>query len=101
MMFSLHYLDDFLTISSPGSPECCRNLDIIIQVCNLLRIPLALENVAAPIPILDCLGILLDTIRLKARLPDDKLTRVRDTIARWLNKKKATKQEILCLVGLL
>ena len=99
--FLLHYLDDFLTIGNPNSPECQHNLDIIIEVCKLLGIPLAIEKVAGPITILDFLGILLDTIRLEARLPDDKLLRVRTAVAEWLEKKKATKREILSLIGLL
>lgn len=72
-----------------------------MQVCKLLGIPLAMEKVAGPIAVLDFLGILLDIIRLKAHLPDDKLLRVRNTIAEWLDKKKVTKREILSLVGLL
>lgn len=99
--FLLHYLDDFLTTGAPGSPECQQNLNIIIQVCQLLGIPLAIEKVSGPATILDFLGILLDTVKLEARLPEGKLARVRDTITEWLNKKKATKREILSLVGLL
>ena len=38
-----------------------------------------------PIPVLEFLGILLDTSRLEARLPDDKLSRVCDAIAEWLD----------------
>ena len=32
---------------------------------------------------------------------DDKLSRVRETIPKWLDKKKATKQEIQSMVGVL
>ena len=38
---------------------------------------------------------------MEARLPDDKLLRIRTQLAAWLEKKKATKREILSLVGLL
>ena len=38
---------------------------------------------------------------MEARLPDDKLLRIRTQLAAWLGKKKATKREILSLVGLL
>ena len=38
----LHYLDDFLTIGRPDSPECQQNLQIITQVCQFWNIPLAL-----------------------------------------------------------
>ena len=38
---------------------------------------------------------------MEARLPEEKLTRIRQLITSWLNRKKATKREILSLVGLL
>ena len=41
----MHYLDDFLTMGRPETPECRCNLDILIQVCQLLNIPLAIHKV--------------------------------------------------------
>ena len=38
---------------------------------------------------------------MQARLPNDKLQRIRLQVASWLTRKKATKREILSLVGLL
>ena len=38
---------------------------------------------------------------MEVRLPDDKVARIRQSIDQWLPKKKATKCEILSLVGLL
>ena len=90
-----------LTMGRPLTPECQRNLDILIQVCHLLNIPLAIQKVEGPTTCLDFLGIILDTIRMEARLPDEKLTRIYHTIANWLDKQNATKREILSLVGLL
>lgn len=97
----LHYLDDFLTIGRPGSTECYRNLQIMIQVCQLLNVPLAIEKIDGPSTVLDFLGILLDTVRMEARLPEDKLTRLRAAVTEWLDKRKATKRQVLSLVGVL
>ena len=41
---SMHYLDYFLLLGSPGSNECQTNLNTIIQCCETLGIPLALER---------------------------------------------------------
>jgi len=38
---------------------------------------------------------------MEAHLPDDKLARIQGLLGTWLDKKKATKREILSLVGLL
>lgn len=99
--YLIHYLDDFLTIGAPGSSECERNLETLIQVCQVVGVPLATEKVAGPATTLEFLGILLDTARMEARLPNEKLARVRQTVTVWLGKKSATKREILSLVGLL
>ena len=93
----IHYLDDYLTMGPPSSPECHRNLSLLIEVCAMLGIPLALGKVEGPSTILD---FLLDTMRMEARLPDDKLARIATMIKQWLRKRNATKREILSLVGL-
>ena len=99
--YLLHYLDDVLTISSPDTSECHHNLQLLIEVCRMLGIPLAIEKVVGPLTVLEFLGILLNTIQMEARLPEEKLARIQATIREWLGKKKATKREILFLVGLL
>ena len=38
---------------------------------------------------------------MEIKLPQDKLLRIKDSLAMWLGKKMATKREILSLVGLL
>ena len=99
--FVIHYLDDFLTVGPPSSDTCQHNLDILKQLCDDLGVPLALEKVVGPSTTISFLGILLDTVRMEIRLPEDKLARIKDTLSTWLGKKKATKREILSLVGLL
>ena len=94
----MHYLDDFLTMGHPNSPECQGNLHTLIQVCHLLNVPLATQKVEGPTP---CLGIILDTTHMEARLPEEKLIRIVHAIGNWLDKRNATKREILSLVGLL
>jgi len=97
----LHYLDDFLTIGPQASPSCANNLQKIKDTCFMLGIPLALEKVEGPSQCLTFLGITLDTQLMLARLPDEKLARIRNQVAAWLSRKKATKRDILSLVGLL
>ena len=46
--FLIHYLDDFLTMGPPSSPTCQHNLDTLVQICNYLGVPLALEKVEGP-----------------------------------------------------
>jgi len=97
----LHYLDDFLTIGPQESLSCANNLQKFKDTCFMLGIPLALEKVEGPSQCLTFLGITLDTQLLLARLPDKKNSRIRNQVAAWLSRKKATKRDILFLVGLL
>ena len=64
-----------------------------------MGVTLAGEKVEGPSTILTFLGILLDTKRMEARLPDDKLKHIRFQLATWLGRKKAKKRQILSLVG--
>ena len=99
--FSIHYLDNYLTVGPASSPTCQRNLDIFKTTFRQLGIPLALEKVEGPTTCLTFLGIVLDTHRMEIRLPDDKLERIRDEVARWQQRRSATKRQMLSLVSLL
>ena len=95
----LHYLDDFLTIGPGSSPTCQQNLEVLTQICNYLGVPLAFEKVEGPSTVLSFLGIVLDTTSMEARLPEDKLTRLKNEVSQWINHTDARKREILSLVG--
>ena len=97
----LHYLDDFLLIGPPCSPDCKHNLNSFMQLCTNLGVPLASEKIEGPSTSLTFLGITLDTAHMELRLPQDKLLRIKEALTKWLGKKTATKREILSLVGLL
>lgn len=99
--YVIHYLDDYLTVGAANSIECQQNLHIIIEICRTLGIPLAIEKVAGPAPVLEFLGILLDTVKMEARLPKEKLARTHKEVSVWLGRRNATKREILSLVGVL
>ena len=96
-----HYLDDFLTLGPPATNICRANLESITHICQLLGVPLAIEKVEGPSTQLTFLGITLDTVHMEARLPADKIARIKQMTTSWLTKKNATKREILSLIGLL
>ena len=92
-----HYLDDFAVLGPPDSPQCQRALDILIEVCKLLNIPLAADKQ----DVITLLGIIIDTIREEFRLPEDKLQRLRVLVAEWEKKKVCTRRELESLIGTL
>jgi len=62
---------------------------------------LAAEKLEGLTTSLSFLEIILDTKRMEIRLPTDKVTRINQLLTTWLAKKKATKRQILSLVGTL
>ena len=43
-----HYLDDFIFIGAAGTSECQRNLQLVLEACAALGVPLAMHKVEGP-----------------------------------------------------
>ena len=96
-----HYLDDFIIIGSPQSPQCQSSLDIFLQVCKELGVPIADEKTEGPTTSLVFLGIRIDTATGQLSLPEDKLLRLQLCLQQWGDRKVCTRRELESLVGLL
>ena len=95
----LLYIDDFLTFGTPDSEQCARNLEILLQSCSELGIPLAIENIEGPSYIIIFLGIELDMTAMSMRLPEEKQLHLQALIQTWLKRKAALKHDLLSLIG--
>ena len=71
-----HLLDDFIAVEPSDSPP----LQVIKFVFQKLGIPLAEDKVFGPTTCLNFLGITLDTLLMNARLPQDKVEKLRALI---------------------
>ena len=96
-----HYLDDYVTFGPAGSLECARSLEIIQQTCTELGVPLAVEKLEGPTTCITFLGIEVDTVAGVLRLPQDKLSRLRDALSAWEQKKSCTRRELESFIGTL
>ena len=91
--YILHLLDDFLTIDRPDStPE--RTMAILTLVFRKLGLPLSQKKTVGPTHVLEYLGIILDSIRMEARLPTEKVSRITEFIEEFLKRKSCTKREL-------
>ena len=88
----MHCLDDFLTLGPRDFPLSANNLQKIKDTCSSLGIPLALKKIEGPSQRLTFLGITLDNELMQVRLPEDKLSRLRNQIKAWLSYKKLLKE---------
>ena len=96
----IHILDDYL-MASPTYHQCCIDLVRFLSLCKYLGIPIAPDKTVGPQTILAFAGIELDTLRMEARLPDDKTDKCKSLISGFLRRKKVTLREIQSLTGLL
>ena len=92
----IHYLDDFLVLGPPGSAN---NLEVALETCRILGVPVAPHKLVSPTTKLTFLGIEIDTILGLLRLPADKLTRLRGMLTEWSKRRDCTKRELLSLIG--
>ena len=96
--YILHLLDAFWTIDRPDStPE--RTMAIVTLVFHMLGLPLSQNKTVGPTYVLGYLGILLDSIRMEASLPIEKVSRITEFIEVFLNRASCTKRELLSLLG--
>jgi len=96
----LHILDDFLFIA-PTKDQWNRDLANFVSLCEYLGVPLALEKTVWPDTVLQFAGIILDSIHMEARLPDEKLTKCRRTLTVFLARRSLCLRELQSLIGLL
>ena len=86
----MHYLDDYLT-AARSQTECEANVGQLRLAFKQIGVPLAEEKLEGPSTSISFLGTVLDSEQLEARLPDDKLSLVKETLVEWLHKLSATK----------
>ena len=96
-----HYLDDFIMLGPPHSPQCQGYLDTLLYQCNRLGVPIAAHKTKGPSSCLVFLGIEIDTVAGELRLPADKLQRLQTLLQQCGEKKVCTRKELESLVGLL
>ena len=59
--FVIHYLDDYLVIWAPGSPECTDALATLLGMFDRLGLPVAQDKLEGPVHVLTFLGFELDS----------------------------------------
>ena len=95
----LHILDDFLFIA-PTKDQCKRDLDNFVLLCNHSGVPLARDKTVEPDTALQFAGITLDSVRLEARLPEEKFQKCRNLLTDFLSRRLVCLKELQSLIGL-
>ena len=72
-----------------------------VALCEYIGVPLAPEKTVGPDSVLQFAGIILDSVRMEARLPDDKLAKCRQLLTVFLARRSVCFKELQSLIGLL
>lgn len=104
--FVCHILDDFLIIEpaasqQPASQLCRQSLSSMLLTFKNLNIPVAVDKTQGPKTVLEFMGIILDSERMEARLPPDKVERIQLALASFNRRKSCTLRELQSLIGTL
>lgn len=96
----VHILDDFLFIE-PSETACLHSLNNFLRFCTEVGIPIAEDKTFQPSPIMEFVGITLDSLRMEARLPESKITKCIELLEIFLGKTTCKKKELESLIGYL
>ena len=95
----MHILDDFFIALPPPRSHCSTALCHLLTLFTDLDIPLAPGKTFTPSTQLEFMGILLDSSLMEAKLPDDKLTRLRSLVSVWQSKTSCRLHDLQSLIG--
>ena len=104
--FVCHILDDFLLVeppapTAPADPLCRASLSSMILSFKTFNIPISAAKTEGPCKVLQFMGIILDTHHMEARLPEDKIERIKTTLCEFRSNRSTILQELQSLIGTL
>ena len=97
----IHYVDDFLFVVSLSHEDAESKLKLALELCEELGIPMAGDKTEGPTTSLIFLGLILDTLLMRASLPQQKLEELKQLAKVWMDKKSASINELQSLTGVL
>ena len=96
----IHYLDDFLIIENTYD-KCLHGLNVFLEVCKTIDVPIANEKTVLPVKTIQFLGLEIDSEKGEIRLPPEKLDKCRTLILNLISQEKATLVQLQQVLGLL
>ena len=94
----VRYVDDFIVIA-PTQDECQSHLDSILSTCQSAGFSVQASKVTVPSPVTEFLGIVIDTEKEELRISLERLHEILSEVNTWLSRDKATKRQLLSLIG--
>ena len=83
----------------PQDRTCQQSLTAMMLTFKSLNIPVAPGKTQGPATVLEFMGIILDSVRMEARLPGDKIERLRVAFDIFQKRRSCTLKELQSLIG--
>ena len=96
----IHILDDFF-IAESSKLTCLENFSTLLKAFTSLRVPIVAAKTLGPSQVLEFMGIVLDSTRMEARLPEDKLARISQLLDSFSARRSARLVDLQSLIGTL
>ena len=93
-----HILDDFMFFA-PSYQQCLRSLQAFELLCGSLGLPVKQEKTVLPATSVILHGILVDSVAMELRLPDDKVEECLAKLRAALHAKSITLRSLQSLLG--
>ena len=98
--FVTHYLDDFMMANSSYN-KCLADLNLFLDICASLNIPIASDKTFLPSQKMIFLGLEIDTLQQTIKIPKEKIQKANSEIQTLIRQKKCTLVQLQSLLGLL
>ena len=84
----IHILDDFF-LAEKTKFDCLGSFTTLLKVFMSLRVPTVASKTLGPSQVLEFMGVVLDSNRMEARLPEDKLARIQQLLDSFTDRRSA------------
>ena len=91
-------MDDYLLAGESATQNCKKMMSVFRGVCDNLGVLLAEEKTKCPTCVLVYLGLVIDTIEMVIRIPENKLEEVKSKLLSVCNKHMVTLHDLQSLV---
>ncbi|XP_052797235.1 uncharacterized protein LOC128229385 [Mya arenaria] len=89
-----HIVDDFIFVGQRQSDKCLSYLNFFFSLAQDIGVPIKLQKTVMPSTLVEVHGILLDTVTLTARLPQDKLQTLKSLLSTSMKQRKVTLHQL-------
>ena len=96
----IHILDDFF-IAERTKLDCLESFALLLKLFMSLKVPTVAAKTLGPTQVIEFMGIVLDSVQMEARLPEDKLARIKTLLDSFKGRRSARLIELQSLIGTL